>query len=280
MMKQSFDGVRDLSHIVDSFDEASVEVIWTKDSLNNYIPSDKFFGVVNKSTEEIEAVVTDRYRVIQHKDVFYNIIEGIIDNQYEIYGDVTNLGGKVIGAIYFKDIFLKDDESGIHMGLVVKNSYNKQSGLSIVPGAFRLVCSNGMMIGTLLREGAYSHKHMSIVKDFAVSVPKLFNYLKVKSVDLSTKIEDAMEVQVKYENIEELEATMAIIVGSERMGKDIVATHWNKELDTTQWDMYNTFTKYASHEAKSPAIEDKISTIAERILMDVSVLSPVEVTTT
>jgi hypothetical protein len=95
--------------------------------------------------------VSDQYKLVQHHEALHRTLEAIVNGapefgKPEVKLNLNNKGGKMWATMLFPnmiDIFPGDP---IKPQCVVTNSADLSKRFSIIFGAFRMLCSNGMVI--------------------------------------------------------------------------------------------------------------------------------------
>lgn len=124
------------------------------------------------------AVVSKQYEVITHReavDTAHHALRDVGIMNFKFESEVSYSGAQLFHKIQFPEYkFNLDDnngkslrgtalDSGSKLGegavpqIVVKNTYDGTSSLNFTYGIFRLVCSNGMMVGTQVDKIAVTH---------------------------------------------------------------------------------------------------------------------------
>lgn len=119
----------------------------------------KKFAVVRTDTDRPLGVVSDKYDLLPHKTVVDGFRKAVEDQEVSEKISLTKFGARLMMDMTFPDVRVKvakGDEVAMH--LIVKNSYDGSNALRVVLGAYRLVCSNGLVI--FQRFMQFSHKHV------------------------------------------------------------------------------------------------------------------------
>jgi len=133
---------------------------YSKDKPHGPITDTRDYKCVVTDEGKLLSVVGKNYKLVRNAE----LIDALFDRLKET-GIEWELGSQ--DSYYtqrrmrlhftFPDLKLKDNEGDIPLALWVHNSYNQTEGVRISWGAMRLVCSNGMMIGKVLKR--FYHKH-------------------------------------------------------------------------------------------------------------------------
>lgn len=203
--------------------------------------------------------VSDQYKLVQHYDALHQSIEAIITGAPEFGAPDINLafnpaGGKMWAKMTFPEVInILGDKDPVKPQCVVTNSADLSKRFTIIFGAFRLICSNGMVIPdsrfpehTLIRS---LHKNGTLDLDSAIS--KMMVGFESFSETIGLWKEYA-ELELKREGYEEImldagfsEKQTENIIGSTLRGFDK-----SLELDfvgnkpVNGWKAYNAATQF------------------------------------
>ena len=126
--------------------------------------------------------------------------------------------------------------------ITVKNSYNGQWGLHILAGAFRLVCSNGMVIGIVIARRNYKHSIYNMELD---DIEKNIN----DTIVTTDKIFKKELPQLKNTKVDEKHLVEIIqMIPSTHMEQYTQYLLANKP--ETYWDLLNSATWITTHSMK------------------------------
>ncbi|MBC8146728.1 MAG: DUF932 domain-containing protein [Bacteroidetes bacterium] len=195
--------------------------------------------IMREDTAEIISCKTDEYMLVPNK----RIIDSITPTVEELNGklvDVSMFGNaRTIYRYRFpQEIGIEDDV--IHPEILIKNSYDGSVGIHILAGAFRLVCSNGMVIGTIVKE--INSKHLVHNKNIEVLEESIDLTLKML-IDLMDKaVGSLMSVQPVNPN----HIKKVVEMFPQRMS-DYVIQQMVQNKPKNYWDLINTATYVCTH---------------------------------
>ena len=121
--------------------------------------AENYKALINNTTNEVEAIVTQKYKVVPHAVAFGAIVKGLanINPAMEVRASVHEENGRAWMSTTFKDMTAFDGADGIELGFTALNSYNcstalryggKQTNLfdngHMEFFGLRLACMNGM----------------------------------------------------------------------------------------------------------------------------------------
>ena len=119
---------------------------------------DKKKAVVRTDTNEPLGIVSDDYGLVKHSTVIDSFREA--GREYGVEEKITlaRNGAQLFYQMTFPKIEMEVQKGDIvRMMMIAKNSYNGMNSLQVIFGAFRLVCSNGMILGTQFISFNYKH---------------------------------------------------------------------------------------------------------------------------
>ena len=115
--------------------------------------------IINAETSEVLSCMTDEYRLLTNEDVIKKAMPVLKDNGAVLTSvNMFNNGARTTYRYRFPKITVKIDKDELHPEVIIKNSYDGSTNIDALAGAFRLVCSNGAVIGVVIEK--YKNKHI------------------------------------------------------------------------------------------------------------------------
>lgn len=200
--------------------------------------------IVREDTGDVLSCVTNTYKVVQN----YSVIEaaepilketGAVLTEAESFSN----GARSIWTWKIPDIKVKVDKKDfVNPTITIKNSYDGSVQLHILAGAFRLVCSNGLVIGTTISNKVNKHSIYNLnldkieesIKDTVNSIQTVF----------SNDFPKLVETKVKPNHIQNL-IKMFPDFTIERLTEYLLGHKIH-----TYWDLLNAATWVATHVMK------------------------------
>lgn len=221
-------------------------------------------GIWNLNKNHLSCIASDKYNIIQHKRVVKAIIEALrnlnIEFQHRLKGD----GDRIFLDISFPSakIYVDKGEEFIG-GIRLVNSYNKTTGLLILPRLERLVCSNGMVVSKGFLK-AYTIRHsQKLVEDFSNLIEKSINEMIDSSDKLKAMVNDCIADSVEWNLVEKI---FQNLIYRKKHIEEIMKILEEKET-VNKWNIYNSITQYATHgEQLKPNVEAWLQKKAEMLL--------------
>ena len=269
MEQHVFENFKELADIADGLDMCRREESWFKNANTGVFEKDpKRRDIINLSTGQRSAVVSNVYHEYQHRDVISEIARSFNKAQITGHGFVYDVGDRIMAACFFDNIeAIKDprSEKGIKIGAMFKNSYNKQNSVTGSGYFLRLECLNEMYFGNLIHELKFSERHTgSIVAALPESIMQFTENLLMRSKLVAASIKVANEVEVHFNNRDQRLQTMIALVDHAKVGEMI--ENQLKTLEPTKWDVYNAITAVTTHERMGDSVRERMQRISEKVL--------------
>jgi len=248
-----------------------------------------FRGIYNVSKGHFCASVIPQYNLIQHKDYFVGFAKALDRLNLKYTMTVTQSGNRGFADIEFLNNNIKFDKLNEEFttGIRLINSYDKSTGIYVIPKFTRLACANGMIVTRSEKTLSIKH-HAKIAQEIESFIEKRINYIINSRSDLqewvSSSMKDSIEwitacriIEKLFSQIKHREEILKnlgisiIIVQDKKTKKKNVSYVWDKEDEKkdklTRWDIYNAITKYLTHgEQITPHIQNLFHRQAEKLL--------------
>lgn len=252
---------------------------------------DNFKGVYNISQGRFCNVVTPHYNLVQHREYFDAFTTALNNLNIKFTSTITQIGDKAIMDFNFSGRNIKFKEVGEEFttGLRIINSYNKQTGLFVVPKFMRLACTNGMVITKFSDEISIKHTQI-MAREIHSFVERKINELINKSDELKLWVSDCMKDSIEWltvckiitqlfkqpkhrDEILKLLGIDVVIITDKKTKKELLQFVWTdktkQQEKITRWSVYNAVTQYITHsEQVTPHIENFLQGYAEKILVN------------
>lgn len=240
-----------------------------------YLPENKLIAnkkaVVRTDTGDTLGIVSDDYGLVKHSTIIDSFRKA--GSKYGVTEKISlaKNGAQLFYQMTFPKIQLEVQKGDlINMMMIAKNSYNGMNSLQVIFGAFRLVCENGLILGTQFLgfnyrhvgtvggildaelTGQYKVAYAQYIKLFGERAPLIQKM--VKQPVTGDKLFDPKETNIpKY-----------LLVEAENKFKS--------ENNMSVWNYYNSLTYAISHKMKtenpSMAIDNGVRAwkLAERLM--------------
>ena len=240
-----------------------------KSSINKEMSTGYKF-IVREDTGQVLSCVTDRYRLVKNEDII-NEANPIIE-KYKGVPKEVNVFGR--GASFnmrwhFPEHQIKlSNKDEMTPEIIIGNSYDGTVGVNIMAGAFRLICSNGAVIGIVCTK--YKNKHIKSNVSFDNFEEVISETMDKTSLIFKDEFPILQETNFKDKHIVNfiemfpLQAnemvTQALIANKPKsfwdlfnVGTNVLSHHMNRNAQSThgiEGRLYPTIKKWAEKEAK------------------------------
>jgi hypothetical protein len=226
-------------------------------------------AVWNRGENIVYAVASDKYKLIRHEEVIARA-EEIVRGDHGL-GSYTrtikfdNGGGWMRATYTFNGVEVDVGGHPINPTLEIFNSYDLTSKLKLLLGAFRLVCTNGLVIGKHLAE--YKGRHMPYLSlnmaedELKLGMGKLEEEAKVWSEWDKEVMEEKEVLEIidglslkkgeEAELIVEPETTTMVSIETWRMLLQMGEKYQERVNAMTRWILFNIITQFITHRVRS-----------------------------
>ena len=109
--------------------------------------------IVNENTGNVISCMSDNYKLVTNQEVMKEV-EPIMNKSKAVFKEAQMFGGnnaRTKWTWYYPGIKVKVSKDDVlNPEITIQNSYDGSWELSFLAGAFRLLCANGLTIGTIL----------------------------------------------------------------------------------------------------------------------------------
>jgi hypothetical protein len=245
-------------------------------------------GVYNYSQDKMATSVSKDYNLLLHQD-YFNVFADSLNNLGMKYTmKIFEQGHKAYADIAFEGQNLKYEKLGEEFitGIIITNSYNKTTGINIMPKFTRLACMNGMVMSRFGQTLNLRH-NSGLVHEISVFIERRLNDLINKYSELEKYVSESMKDSIEWlsackimaqfvknkKHREEIfrRLDVAYIVETDKDNKlkniSFIQMEANKKPKFTRWELYNAITHYCTYgEQLSPIMEETLQNKAQEIL--------------
>lgn len=236
----------------------------------------EYKAIINPKTKRTYYIASQKYKLVKHEEVL-TAFDDIVSKMPE-FGkakkeiDFFNDGGIMDCKYTFNDLEYKIKKGDIiNPTITARNSYDGTNKQSTMFGAFRLICSNGMVIGDLFAE--YKKKHMETLdldqmkfiitegmEKYSEQTEIWKSWLDRKTT--SKEIEDGLGIFCRRDKLEilkekeegsKLSINDAVEISEEEQDGDLPSLFKviNMKKTLSFWIYFNILTQFISHKVKS-----------------------------
>jgi hypothetical protein len=216
--------------------------------------ADNHKAIVDLATGKVFSIVSQDYRLIRHEDAIEFIEEAIQKNlgAYVTNTSFYNDGGRMLHSFRFPGISVQIDRGdSVSLELHLFNSYDMTWPFIVLLGAFRLVCSNGLVIGKKYYQFRKRHifhlADVGLEADLCRSIGQFHlqakEWRKWAEISMTMKVFDRVmrTMQFGARATEEIEERIWCENGNPQGNVPLV----------TLWAFYNVLTWYITHRVAS-----------------------------
>lgn len=230
-------------------------------------------ALVDEENGRLFSIVSESFRVVQHRDLLDQVYSSVY--RHPEYGSpesrvmLYNGGARMKATLTFPEVQVPIGDNGdlINPQITIRNGYDGNWALSILFGAFRLVCSNGLVIGEKALQYRKEHVHDvgEIWRMDSLSVA-MDQFSRVKDIwkgwaDTILTQDQAKEKvgRMQFTPNEEKDLLQEVEVSSGESLDD------PKMKVITAWILFNLVCQYATHRVQSEQRRMQIESRARRM---------------
>ena len=219
-------------------------------------PAGKHKAIVDLATGKVFSIVSRDYRLIRHEDAI-GFLEKAIRKNPDLGAYVTttsfyNDGGRMFHVFRFPGISVRIDQGDVvNLELHLFNSYDLTWPFIVLVGGFRLVCSNGLVVGKKFYQ--FRRRHVFSLEDVGLEA------------DLGRSIDQFTLQAGEWREWTEVPMTMTVydrVMGAMQLGaratEEIEERIWNENGYSqgnvplvSLWAFFNVLTWYITHRVAS-----------------------------
>lgn len=195
--------------------------------------------IVREDTSEVISCKTDDYMLVPNKRII-DAVTPVIEKLDGQLVDVSMFGNARTSYKYRfpQEVGYEDDI--LNPEIIIRNSYDGTVGVHILAGVFRLICSNGMIIGTIVKE--INSKHLIHNKNLEVLEDNIHDTIGRLTALMNSAINSLMSVNP----IAPSHLVKVISFFPTRV-KPYVIEKITKERPTNYWELINIATYITTH---------------------------------
>lgn len=251
-----------------AFDTASKEKLYFEVDGQQKL-SENFRAMVNNSTKQMITAVSDDYNLLQHKQVSDAVADALLNLNIAAKCSPVNYNNKMFVDITFPNVKF-DMVKGEQFigGIRIINSYDKSTGVMVLPQLMRVACNNGMVLATVWVDSINVRHTSKLVKEFESLIPKMIASMVEGCPKFALMVEDCIGDSIEWETLTKI---LPELVKQDKW-RDAIAERLKIDHPDgsayTRWELYNAITHICSHEQQlRPTIEQALQNIAEKVLV-------------
>lgn len=253
---QSLGEIKPLLNGLDKVELRDIDI----DELNEEEYED-YKAIHNTSTNRLVKISRPRARIFQHQEVMEKCVDTMVALNLKGQAHLRNDRNKVVMDVILDQRTIGTEQ--IRYGFRIVSDYNKAGGVSIELFAFREICANGMIMGKIAKSIFRAETLAALESDMKEAI----NYVVARNDKFDKYISDAMKDSLEWDYATKL---IAIALHSKQHARSVkrLLEENIKEGKVSRWDIYNSFTNYATHgELITDHLADRLQRNAQKILI-------------
>lgn len=258
--------MNELSQMTYQFDRAESRDVFVGDSRN---AEKDYKAVFNIDKQKVACICSDGYNIVQHRHLVDSVREAIGNLNIKATATVRDDGNRIFVDINFPDskLYVAKGEE-FFSGIRLINSYNKTTGIMMLPHLVRLACSNGMVVDVNWVK-SFNVSHTSkLAKEFEVSVAVMIKDMVEGNEKFKAMVNGCIGDSIEWEIMDSI---INKLVDARSKHIEAIKSQLKVECNgkiPSRWNLYNSFTSYATHgQQLSPNINHWLQTKAQKVLV-------------
>ena len=270
-----FNGIVELENSVRNLDRAIRFPVYYKKQLGDetavFEEAKENCAIYNIDKKRLAKIFTDKYSLLEHNEAFGYITDTLRHlNITNVSGFVKSWNGDVVQLLVkFDDIKIADDsEQGLNLGFMISNSYNGWSAFKGSAWAYRSICANGMIIGSVITDCKFWEMHYGKPKETFLKELEIFiNNLITNCGELQNYVNEAIKDTVEWNLAKNILKAILEVEKHRIMLSNRLRYIYDEKGSINRWDLFNLVTELASNgESISYGYEQYLQKRAEQIL--------------
>ena len=214
---------------------------WAKSDDNENLNNTGYKFIVREDTGRVLSCMTNDYKLVTNETVL-KYASPIIKKNGGKVKEVKSLNGGAKSIMTWNfpkekvNIGKNDD---LTPEIIIKNSYDGTIGLNILAGAFRLVCSNGAIVGIVAEDYKNKHSVYNVALNDIESV--------IKQTIEKTKLIFKDEFPILKDNKISERDIVSFLKLFPLQANEIVTQRLIADKPKTYWDLFNVGTNVLTH---------------------------------
>lgn len=261
--------LKELRSAAEKFDRAELwNVFVSPNEAVRAEPEKNRKAVFNTHSEKVAAIVSDRYILVQHKQVVNSVIDALANLNIKTQANVRDAGNRIFVNLTFPDAKMDIQlNETFFMGLQIVNSYNKTTGVMVLPRLVRLTCLNGMVVSVGWTKGINLIHTNKLVEDFQAAIPVMIKQMANDSEKFKTMLNTCISDSVEWKIMNRILNKLLDAKSKHLEHVTEKLKQYAKGAKPTRWDLYNAFTDYATHDKQiKPNVEHWLQRKAQKVL--------------
>jgi len=201
--------------------------------------------IVREDTGEILSCMTDDYRLVSNTQLIDTALPVLEKEGAELREvSVFSEGRRTLWRFTFPNVKVKVDKGDLlNPEVVIINSYDGTAEIKATGGAYRMICSNGLIIGTII--SMTKNKHSIWNKNIDSIEESILNTIKSTKSVMVESFPKLIETKIKRKKDIESVIKMLPSYTMETLTQYLISHN-----PKTYWDLLNALTYISTHHMK------------------------------
>lgn len=259
-VKERFTDIAGLEMQILNFHNHEEKKVFVKDG-KKFVEAESFKGIYNTSTQKVDGVMSQRYRLIKHKEAMLPLIDALKTIGLTNVSGYTACDGKRAYTMMWFDDHRTNVEVAkgdiLKLGVLLRNSVDGSLALWGEVMCLRLVCSNGMVGKGILN--SFRQIHLGSVREIKKEAMNFYKEIIVNLTEHSDILKDLISRNIGEMINSKLYDTVLSGVGFPERHVEKMLESLKKSDEMTKWDLYNHVTAYITHELERGKLERRLT---------------------
>lgn len=205
-------------------------------------------AVVRKDTNEVLSIMSNKYKLVNHEDAYTRAMEAIRESNLDLNGMIESIdysynGARMITKLKFPEhrVMIGENDE-VDLQLNIHNSYDGSKPFTIDVGGYRLICSNGMVIGRTFSKISRRHTKGLDLDYYIYQIQGM-----TEGFTTQTEIwKQESNIQLKTSNVIDFVDNL----NWTKKDRDYINNQYmieRKVLGDTKWALNNAITNWSTH---------------------------------
>ena len=211
--------------------------VFFEDENGNPELTGEYKAITRADNSRLISIMSDTYQVVPNSEIIKPLMEQLhnIDSKWIIDPSHSYVSdSRMRLQITFPELTFNDGRSDIALSLFLHNSYDGSEGIRMLWGAIRFLCSNGMILGTVLSKFYARHTKGINPNNISEQLHQTYDQIPI----ISERISILQNLGVPKSLTESIE---------KKLGKHVMKHVEEQPIADSQWILYNYLTYYISH---------------------------------
>jgi len=200
--------------------------------------------VIREDNNEVISCMTDEYQLVENSEIYETasrVMTGMDAELTEVESFSNGAKTQFKWTLKGTKVDLGDGDV-VSPEITLRNSYNGQWGLHILAGAFRFICSNGMIIGMIISKKNYKHSIYNM--DIADIEPSIEDTVLATDGIFRKDLPKLKETKIDEKHL----VSLIEMIPSNQM--EAFTQYLMAQKPENYWDLLNSATWIATHTMK------------------------------